>query len=152
MRTRIGLVTFAALIATATIGWRAGPTPQEAGLLGAWVVTSDDESHQRGFFVFTESHYSIMHVRPGSDGRPVYASAEEPTDAEVIEAYNTFTANSGRYRLEGDQFIREAYMAKHPPYMAGWPDNDEASTVKIDGDTMTLTYSTGIEFTLRRVE
>ena len=152
MRTKSSLVAFAALAAVVTVGWSMAPVPQEISVQGAWIVTSDDESHQRGFFVFTESHYSIMHVSIGSEGRPVYANEEEPTDAEILDAYNTLTANSGRYRLEGDQFIREAYMAKHPPYMAEWPDNDEASTVKIDGDMMTLTYSNGIEFTLRRVE
>ncbi len=151
MRTKSGLIAFAALAVAVTVGWNMAPAPQEVSVQGAWVVTSEDDSHQRGFFLFTESHYSIMHVDP-ENGRPVYASEEEPTDGEILEAYNTFTANSGRYRMEGDQFIREAYMAKHPPYMAEWPDNDEPSTVKIDGDMMTLTYSNGIEFTLRRVE
>ncbi len=149
MRTKIGLVAIAALIATATVGWRAVPAPQEAGILGAWIVTSEDDSHQRGLFIFTEANYSIMHVNGGEE-RSVFAG-DTPTDAEMLEAYNTVTANSGRYTLDGDQLTREAYMAKNPTYMAGWPDNDAISTVTIDGDTMTWTYEEGPTFTLRRV-
>jgi len=64
------------------------------------------------------------------------------TDEEILAAYRSFIAKTGRYRLEGDQLIREAYMVKDPDYMAAWPDNDAPWTVAMDGDRLTITFNT----------
>ena len=150
MRTKIGLIAFSALVTGATLGWRTVPTAQEAGIQGAWTINSEDGGYQRGLYIFTESHYSIMRVRGGQE-RAV-AAGETATDAEIIEAYNTFTANSGRYTLEGDQLTSQAYMAKAPYYMVGFPDNSTTRTVTVDGDTMTWTNANGDTLTLTRRE
>ncbi len=55
-------------------------------------------------------------------GEPRTELSDDPSDTEIVVAYRSFVANSGRYRLEGNQLIREAYKAKNPNYMAARPD------------------------------
>ena len=74
------------------------------------------------------------------------------TDAEKVVAYDEFTANAGRYVVDGNTLTRRAYVAKNPGYMAGWPDNDSQITVDRDGDTVTLTTGNGNVVTLVRRE
>ena len=79
-------------------------------------------------------------------------STETITDPARIVAYESFTANSGRYTLDGDKLTFEAYMAKDPNYMAGWPENDRTITIKVDGDRLTWTWEDGRTMTFRRPE
>ena len=74
------------------------------------------------------------------------------TDAEKVTAYDEFTANAGRYTIEGNTLTTQAYMAKNPGYMAGWPDNQQELTVRRNGDTLTLTFGNGNIATLTRRE
>ena len=76
---------------------------------------------------------------------------ENPTTEQRLASYGEIRANSGRYTLEGDQLTLEAYMALGASYMAGWPDNDRTVTVKVEGDTMTMTAGDRT-FAMRRVE
>ena len=122
---------------------------QENGIQGAWIVTSEDDSHQRGLFIFTQSNYSMMYVI-GDEPRAPYAG-ETATEEEALAAFQSFVANSGRYALDGNRLTYEAYMAKNPSYMGDWPDNADWATVEVDGDTMTWTDSGGWVFSLRRV-
>jgi Lipocalin-like domain len=129
-------------------------------LAGGWIVTSwiseDGEINsepQRGLYIFTESgNYSIMLVN-GDEERAQYEEIFEPTDAEKLGAYDSFIANSGRYRVNGDSLTYEAYMAKNPNYMAGFgPDAANGTTVgfTIADGILTLTESNGSGATLRR--
>ena len=136
-----------ALLVVVTIAGTAVPA-QKADLEGAWIVTSESGDHQRGLVIFTERNYSMMFV--SSDEARAEYSGETITDAETIKAYNSFTANSGRYTLDGDKLTFEAYMAKNPNYMAGWPENDRTITIKVDGDRLTWTWEDGRTMTLRR--
>ncbi len=154
MRTQtlrlFALTAALAFLPTATIGWNTTLVAQELDIQGTWIRTSDDDSHQRGLLLFTPNSYSFMIVL-GDEPRAEY-EGDTMTDEEMLAAYGSFAANAGRYRLEGDQLSREAYMAKNPNYMAAWPDNDGAmaawpdndgaSTVAINGDRLTLTFET----------
>ena len=145
MRTRLGLSILATLAIAATVGWTHSP---RADIQGGWIVTSDDESHQRGLYIFTEANYSIMYV---SSDEPRVDWSSPPTEAERLAAMSSIVANSGRYSMEGDQINFEAYMALAPNYMNGWPDNDRTATVSVDGDRMTWTYDGGDTVMLRKV-
>ena len=156
------IVSVLAILTVVSAAWRAAPA-QDVDIQGAWLVTSitdttgNESEAQPGLYIFTGTHYSIMFVR-GAEERAEFAGSE-PTDDESLSAYNAFIANSGRYQVVGDQLTIRAYVAKHPNYMGGFPDNKVTATVHIaGGDTLHLTYTggefsfTGTMFTLRRVE
>jgi hypothetical protein len=136
--------------------------PEEAkaqiSVEGAWTVNEwaqDGEAiaAQPGIFLFTSTHYSIFFVgQPDSRALPAVSGPDGMTDAEKVVAYDEFTANTGRYVIEGDKLTTRAYGAKNPGYMAGWPDNTQEYTVRRDGDTLTLTFAGGVVATLQRRE
>ena len=100
--------------------------------------------------MFTESgHYSIMYVT-GNEPRPQLSGAQPlgtPTDAEKVVAYDNFIANSGRYSVDGDEIIIEAFMAKNPNYMAAFSAQDRTNaatmTFSIEDGTLTLRRTSG---------
>ncbi len=133
---------FCTPIAVLCLALTVSPDPVQAQgspeLAGGWIVTSwtspsgqVNSQPQRGLFVFTESgHYSIMYV-PGSEPRAQLN--ESSTDADRLAAFNAFTANSGRYRVEGNVITYEAFVAKNPNYMAGFMTEE--------GNAVTMTYA-----------
>ena len=156
--------TFISSSALLCLALGASPDPAQAQgspeLAGGWIVTSwtspDGEVNsepQRGLFVFTETgHYSIMHVNA-----PRAELNASSTDADRLAAYDPFTANSGRYRVEGNVITYEAYVAKHPNYMAGFmvdDGNGVSMTYAIEDGILTLEWtggnSAGRKATLRR--
>ncbi len=137
--------------------------PQE--LAGGWIVTSwtapdgaVNSSPQRGLFLFTATgQYSMMYV-PGSGPRPRY-EGETQTDAETLAAYGSLIANSGRYTVEGNTIVYEAFVAKDPNYMGDWNIQEQGNAVTmtygIEDGTLTLKWgegsrSAGMTATLRR--
>ena len=125
---------------------------QQSSLVGGWILTSwetaDGEVNsepQRGLFMFTASgQYSIMYVL-GDQPRAEW-SGETQTDAEKVEAYDSFTANSGRYSVEGSEITYEAALAKNPNYMATFgPDGENASTLSftIENNVLALRFNSG---------
>lgn len=139
MRNRISIVAFAVIAAIVTAGWTTNVAAQEGSIEGAWIFTSEDGSHQRGLFIFTANNYSMMFVNI-DEPRANLEGEDGPTDEAVVDAFNSFTANSGRYTLEGDQITYEAYMAKFPNYMNDWGENAATATVTVDGETLTWTW------------
>ena len=118
----------------------AAASAQTTPVEGAWVVTewhSPDgeamENTQPGLFVFTKTHYSVMFVL---GGEPRAGYEEEMSDEQIIEAYGSFVANSGRYEVEGDRITTRAYVAKDPNYMNGWPENQQTYEFRIDDEGM----------------
>ena len=103
--------------------------------------------------MFTQNHYSIMHVNT-DEPRAEFPGGGETTDAQRVAAWNPFTANSGRYEVRGDQIIRQAYVAKNPRVMSGFPDNDTSIQFHVadGGDVLHLTYGNGNKATLRQVD
>ena len=88
---------------------------------GAWTVTEwtvndvTAPASQPGIFIFTSTHYSFFFVNQAEDrAQPANASTEGMTDADKVTAYDEFTANAGRYTIEGDLLKTRAYLAKNP--------------------------------------
>ena len=65
---------------------------------------------------------------------------ETPTDADLVAAFNTLVANSGRYTWSGNEITTEAYVSLVPPYMASWGENHETFTFRIEGETLHFTW------------
>lgn len=124
---------------------------------GAWIVTGTESpdgtvntSVQPALYLFTSTHYSTM-IAMGDEPRAQFVG-EEATDAEKLEAYGSFIANSGRYEISGSEITTRAYVAKNPNYMGDWPDNASTYAFAVDGDQMQMTFESGFKITLRRVE
>jgi ketosteroid isomerase-like protein len=134
------------------------PSAASTPLEGAWVVTSrtDPEGNTNdepapALYVFTGNHYSVMFAR----GERPRNAGEEMTDEERIAAYESFTANSGRYEIDGNALKTRAFVAKSPNYMGDWPDNEQTFEFETDGETLTLTslgFGAGTVTTFRQVE
>ena len=156
------IVSVLAILAVVSAAWRTAPA-QEIVVEGAWLLASSSDSSGNfnedplpGLFVFTSTHYSMMFAI--GDGPRAQFAGESGTDEERLAAYSSFIANTGRYRVEGDQLTYRAFVAKYPNYMADWPENAETVTVHIDGDTLEWTWGeeffpgTARVFTFSRVE
>ncbi len=144
MRRTLGIVTVFAVLATLTIAWRTYTPDTSSVLQGAWAVTSWEvegemiPDPQPGLIVFTGTHYSIMYVNQ-AEPRDRYAG-EDQTDTEMVGAYRTLTANSGRYEVSGNEFTTRAYVAKDPNYMGDWPENAYTYTFRMEGETLHLNW------------
>jgi hypothetical protein len=146
------ITAFVALLALA-VAWSPAHAQSLGDLAGTWIVTSwesaDGEVNsepQRGLFVFAVTRpdggsYSMMYVNT-EEPRPRY-EGDELTDEEKLRAYDSLTANSGRFTVEGNQLTWEAYVAKDPNYMADWGENAQTADFETDGETLTLTFTSG---------
>lgn len=89
-------------------------------------------------YIFTERHYSYMYV-PGPGPRKTLAGdPNRPTDAERVEAYNSFVAASGNYELSGRILTMVALVHKNPNEMDGKP---LTYTAELDGNTLRMTIA-----------
>ena len=89
-------------------------------------------------YIFTERHYSHMYV-PGAGPRKLFAGdPNRPTDAEKVEAYNSFIAASGTYVLSGRTLALTALVHKNPNEMDGKP---LTYTVDFAGNTLRMTIA-----------
>ena len=127
----------------------AAAAPVRTGLRGVWKVT-EVASRAPGAewqvrtppylsqYIFTVTHYSYMYV-PGIGPRKTIAGdPNRPTDAEKVEAYNSFVAASGTYELSGRTLTLVALVHKNPNEMNGKPLTYAA---ELDGDTLRMTIA-----------
>jgi len=126
----------------------AGIASAETPLEGAWLLTETQEADGnadsdplRGLIIFTSTHYSVMYAI-GEKPRALM-DEENPSDEQTINAYESMIANSGRYDIEGDEFMTRAYVAKYPNYMDEWPENVTTFSYSIDGDVLTIKSDSG---------
>ena len=120
----------------------------ESPLEGSWIVSSwtdlDGEAitdPQPGLFIFTSTNYSIMYVNT-AEARAQYDADNEQTDADKVTAYDSLTANSGGYELDGNTFTTFAYVAKDTNYMGGFPENGTEYEFERDGENLIITTKT----------
>ncbi len=157
-KTSTYVSVFCAVVVSSVL---TGPALAATPLEGAWLLTEtedtdgnvDSEPH-RGLMVFTSDHYSLMFAR-GAKPRALFDGIIG-TDEELLEAYRSIVANSGRYEVEGNQFTIRAYVAMQPNHMNGWPENPVTFSFSVDGDILKITYvygpAAGAKQTFRRVE
>lgn len=95
---------------------------------GAYAVTAP----QPGVFIFTKSHFSWMWV-PGSQPRALF-KAQVPTTGEKLAAFDSLSASSGTYELNGSTATFRPIVAKGPNNLFIYEQ------FLIEGDTLTLTW------------
>lgn len=140
----IGVVAIA--LVAATHAQTAPKEPASADLRGVWRVTElawrtpGGEWEVRtppylSQYIFTGKHYSYMYA-PGAGPRKLFAGdPNKPTDAEKVEAYNSFVAASGTYTLSGRVLALTALVHKNPNEMDGKP---LTYSVDLDGNTLRM--------------
>ena len=89
---------------------------------------------QPSLWVFAGTHYSEMFVSTASEPRALFEG--QPTDAQLLEAYDTIVANSGIYELQGSTLTQQPMVANHPNFMQGGSKSYE---YRLEGDTLWLT-------------
>ena len=114
---------------------------QESSVVGSWITDSWEGQNgdpQPGLLVFTETNYSMMFVIPGMVRERW--TGDTITDGDMVAAYNTLVANSGRYTRSGNEVTTEAYVSLNPNYMADWGDNHVTYTFRVQGDMLHLSW------------
>lgn len=123
------------------VALEATRTPVRADLRGVWKVT-ESASRAPGAeweigttpylsqYIFTEKHYSYMYVLGARPRKLIAGDPNKPTDAEKVEAYNSFVAASGTYELSGRMLALLALVHKNPNEMDGKP---LTYSVELDG-------------------
>ncbi len=87
-------------------------------------------------YLFTKGHFSIIRIegdKPRSTDNWTTMTREQLIDTFIKE----FTASGGTYDMKGSTLTMKTTIAKSPGFMAR--ANWISYTVKIDGQTMTLT-------------
>ena len=127
-------------------------TPQSASLHGAWRMVrtsltageqpSFHEYTQPGLILFTARHYSLMYVE-GNESRRMFRDPARPTDAEKLDAFDTFVGHSGSYSLEDSIVAMHIEIAKLPNLMGPELRTTFARfAYQITSDTLRLTRRT----------
>ena len=102
---------------------------------GEWEVSAPPYQSQ---YMFTGRHYSYMYVPGAGPRKPIAGDPNRPTDAEKVEAYNSFVAASGTYELSGRILTLVALVHKNPNEMDGKP---LTYTAELDGSTLRMTIA-----------
>jgi hypothetical protein len=138
-------LTFAISALLALVAYQTPASVVQSPLEGVWKIvevsfTEPDtsgmiSSPQASLFIFTERHYSIMRV-VGSRTRALFADPSQPTDAERLAAYTSFSANSGTYEISDATIEIHPIVAKNPNFMAG---QSATFAYRVSGDSLWLT-------------
>src|SRR5262245_15154119 len=97
------------------------PAPKKKSIEGVWKMVETvgtgqdafkDSNPQPNLMIITRGHYSEMFV--ADDNPRKLFQALPPTDAETVEAYNSFVANSGTYEINGNTITIHPIVAKVP--------------------------------------
>ena len=89
-------------------------------------------------YIFTGKHYSYMYVAGTGPRKTITGDPNRPTDAEKVEAYNSFVAASGTYELSGRTLRLVALVHKNPNEMDGKP---LIYTAELDGNMLRMTIA-----------
>ena len=123
--------------------------PQPATLQGAWKIvrtslTTEDKPNlvdygQPSLLLFTARHYSLMYVE-GNKTRQMFRDLTRPTEAEKLEAFDTFAGHSGTYTVVDSIIAMEVEVSKWPNMMGAELRSTFARfAYRIVGDTLRLT-------------
>jgi hypothetical protein len=101
--------------------------------------TTTNNSPQPGLVLFTGRHYSLMYVE-GTQPRKLFADPQRITDAEKIDAFDTFVGHTGTYRIADSVIAMQAVIAKLPNLVqSDLGDSFMRFAHQITGDTLRLT-------------
>jgi hypothetical protein len=118
------------------------PIAPESELVGVWKIIEVDltgpeartiTDPQPGFAVFTKKYMSIVGIT-GDTPRPQLP--ENPTDAQLLEAWRPFAASFGTYEVNGNTITSHALVAKTPNLK---PDDFMTLEYKMEGENLFFT-------------
>jgi hypothetical protein len=141
------LLSLVALLTITPIETRG--QPPSVALPGAWrivrtsLTTSDQPSFvdysQPGLLLFTARHYSLTYVE-GNKTRQMFQDPARPTEAEKLDAFDTFVGHSGTYSVADSLIAMQIEISKSPNLMGTELRNTFARfAYEIVGDTLRLT-------------
>ena len=149
LASRIHLSGVMLLGAAVALGARQ---PQSTTLRGAWRIVATSLTagetpayrsySQPGLLILTARHYSLMYVE-GNESRRMFRDPARPSDAEKVDAFDTFAGHSGTYVVEDSIVAMDIAIAKSPNLMG-----PELRTTfgrfafQLSGDTLRLTRRT----------
>ena len=153
------------IVLVAFVVMLSGPRSVIAQLRGAWKLTEStqtgrdtslvNKSPQPGLVLFTAQHYSFMFVE-GSAPRAPFTDPSRPTDAEKLQAFDTFSGHSGSYTVQDTMLQMTIVVAKNPTMMTTDLRSSFARfAYRIAGDTLWLTRRSpagAVRMTFLRVE
>ncbi len=102
---------------------------------GEWEVRAPPYLSQ---YIFTGKHYSYMYVPGAGPRKHIAGDPNKPTDAEKVDAYNSFIAASGTYEQSGRILTLVALVHKNPNEMDGKP---LTYATDLDGSTLRMTIA-----------
>jgi hypothetical protein len=141
------LLSLAALLTSSPL--KCQEQTQAAALQGAWKVVrtsltaSEQPSFvdysQPGLLLFTARHYSLMYVE-GNKTRQMFRDPARPTEAEKLDAFDTFVGHSGSYSVADSIIAMQIDISKSPNLMGTELRNTFARfAYQLVGDTLRLT-------------
>lgn len=110
-------------------------------LAGAWEGGTD---RFQGLIVFTDNYVSMHFV---TNDRKTF-QGDQPSEAEMAEAYQTLLGAAGPYTLSGSSMKMDRLYSRNPN---ATPVPGEYE-VKIEGDQLTLTQESQGTFIMHKVE
>jgi hypothetical protein len=94
--------------------------------------SSTNQAPPPSLFILTQSHYSQIYE--AADTARADFAGPRPSDIEKIAAFDSFVANGGTYRVEGNVLVLQPTVAKRPrPANGYWTIPHE---FRIRGDTL----------------
>lgn len=97
-------------------------------------VTTPFGEKPQGVVIYTAHGWMSGQLAAGDRPNLSTAVALAGTDRERAEAYSTYIAYSGEYRLEGDTVIHTLRMSLFP----NWIGTEQRRTVELAADRLTL--------------
>lgn len=114
-------------------------------LIGVWkvietaTIDAKDElknSYEHSsLYIFQDDYYCMVMVQ-GNEPRTEFEDPWNPSDEEIIKAYNSILVNAGTYELKDSIIITYPIIARVPNFVGG----SASYEYRIEGDTLELTW------------
>lgn len=141
-----GQSTQCALILLAcALGCSAPPAEMAHPIEGAWTIQDASVVDAAGvvsqvdvrasLYIFGPQYYSVM-SRAGDDINPPFSQLWNPTDAEKVQSFDSFSGNAGRYEISGSMLTLYPVVARGDVM-----DGSVTSEFRILADTLWVTWT-----------
>jgi hypothetical protein len=132
-------------------------TSASRGVRGVWQIVEEtttsmtNSNPQPGIIIFTDKHYSLVHVASAEPRPDIDLSKATPTELISIWGDLAFGANSGTYEVSGSTLTTHSIVAKNPWAMQRVTD----FTYRLENDNLWLRINSRADqrtFKLHRLE
>ena len=148
---RLTLLIVVLVAAVSFLAFRPATTTDASAVEGVWktvhFTTADGEGNEvttPNLTIITATHFAT--VRAGQREQ----LPEDPTDEQLLAAWDVFNANAATYEVEGNEMCTKLIVAKSPNLTA--EQAVRCSILEVDGDTLTRTLGNGLVLRYTRIE